>query len=79
MSVAEMCEKIFLLSEVKMKFSVEQKVFIVCVYYATKWYKKVRKEFSAKYSEVLLILAIIVSGQVKIRVNIVSHFCIPEK
>ncbi len=33
MNVVEMCEKIFLLSEVKMKFSIEQKVFIVHVYY----------------------------------------------
>ncbi len=39
MSIVEMCEKM-LLSEVKMKFSEEQKVFIVCVYYATKSYKK---------------------------------------
>ncbi len=45
MSAAEMCEKIFFLSEVKMKFSVEQKVFIVRVYYPTKSYKKCRKKF----------------------------------
>ncbi len=36
MSVVEMYEKMFLLSEVKMKFSLEQKVFIVRIYYATK-------------------------------------------
>ncbi len=40
MSVVEMSDKIFLLSEVKMKFFVEQKVFIVNVYYATKSYTK---------------------------------------
>ncbi len=32
MSVFEICEKIFLSSGVKVKFSVEQKVFIVRVY-----------------------------------------------
>ncbi len=40
MSVVEMCEKIFLLSEVNIKFSVEQYVFIVRIYYAAKSYKK---------------------------------------
>ncbi len=79
MNEVEICEKIFLLSEVKMKFSVEQKEFIVRVYYTTKSYKKMRKEFSAKYSEVLLILTIIVRGQVKIRMNIASQLCIPKK
>ncbi len=44
MSIVKMSEKIFL-SEVKMKFSVEQKVFIVRVYYTAKSYKKVRKNF----------------------------------
>ncbi len=44
-SILEMCEKIFLLSEAKMKFPVEQKVFIVRVYYATKSYKKCGKNF----------------------------------
>ncbi len=77
MNVIEMFEKIFLLSE-KMKFSTEQKVFIVRVYYTTKSYKKVWKEFSAKYSEVLLILTIIVHGQVKISMNIASQLCIPK-
>ncbi len=43
MSLVEMCEKIFLLSEGKMKFSIEQKVFIVRIYYATKSYKKCGK------------------------------------
>ncbi len=79
MSAVEMDEKIFLLSEVKMKFSVEGKVFIVRVYYATKSYKKVREEFLVKYSEILLILTIIVYGQVKICMNIVSQLCIPKK
>ncbi len=51
MRVPEMSEKIFLLSEVKMKFSVEQKVYIVCIYYVTKSYKKVWEEFSPKYSD----------------------------
>ncbi len=36
MSIVEMCEKISVLLEVKMKFSIEQKVFIVRVYYARK-------------------------------------------
>ncbi len=45
MSVVEMYEQIFLLLEEKIKFSVEQKVFIVRVYYVTKSYKKVRKNF----------------------------------
>ncbi len=44
MSVVEMCEKIFLLSEVKIKFSIEQNMFIFCVYYPTKSYKKVREQ-----------------------------------
>ncbi len=51
-----------------MKFSIVEKVFIVRVYYATESYKKVREEFSAKYSEVLLILTIILCGQVKIHI-----------
>ncbi len=59
LSVVEMCEKMFLLLKVKIKFSSEQKVFIVRVYYAKKLYKNVREEISVKYSEVLLILAII--------------------
>ncbi len=46
-----MCEKMFLLSEMKIKFSVEQKVFIVRIYYTTKSYKKVREKFLAKYSD----------------------------
>ncbi len=46
-----MCEKIFLLPEVKMKFSIEQNMFIVRIYYATKSYKKVQEEFSGKYSD----------------------------
>ncbi len=71
-----MCEKIFLLLEVKMKFSIEQKTFIVRVNYATKSYKKVREEFLAKYSEVLLILTSIVRSQVKILTNIASQLCI---
>ncbi len=79
MSVVKTCEKIFLLLEVKMKFSVERKVFIVRVYYATKSYKKVRVEFLAKYSEALLILTIIVCGQVKSRKNIASQLCILNK
>ncbi len=58
MRVLEMCEKIFLFSEVKMNISKEQKVFIVHMYYTTKSYKKVREEFLAKYSEILLILII---------------------
>ncbi len=33
-----------------MKFSAEQKVFIVCVY-RTKSYKNVQEEFFAKYSD----------------------------
>ncbi len=45
MSEVEKRGKIFLLSEVKMKFSVEQNVFIVCVYYVTKSYKRVQEEF----------------------------------
>ncbi len=53
MSVVEMWEKIFLLPKEKIKFSVEQKVFLVRVYYSTKSYKKVREEFLAKYSKVL--------------------------
>ncbi len=72
-------KKMFLLSEVKIKFSVQQKVFIVHAYYATKSYKKVREEFSAKYTEVLLILIIIVCGQAKISMNIASQLCIPKK
>ncbi len=72
-----MCEKIFLLSEVKMKFSIKQKVFIVGVYY-TKLYKKVREEFLAKYGEILLILTIIVCDQVKIGINIASQLCTPK-
>ncbi len=44
-----MCEKIFLLLEVKMNPPVEQKVFIVRIFYATMWFKKVREEFSVKY------------------------------
>ncbi len=71
-SVVEMCEKIFLLLEVKIKFSVEQKVFIICVCYATKSHKKVLGEFSAKYGEFRLILTIIVCSQVKIHLNIAS-------
>ncbi len=68
-----MFEKIFLLWEVKMKFSIEQKVFIVwLLHHATKPYKKLQEEFSTKYSEVLLILTIIVCGLVKIRMNIAS-------
>ncbi len=51
MSVVEICGQIFLLSEVKMKFSIEQKVFIVCVYYIIKAYKKVREEFLVKYTD----------------------------
>ncbi len=38
MSVVEMCEKIFLLSKVKMKFFAEQKVLIVRIYCAKKLY-----------------------------------------
>ncbi len=38
MSVVKMCENMFSLSKVKMKFSIEQKVFIVRVYYITKSY-----------------------------------------
>ncbi len=77
MSVVEMCEKIFLLSEVKMKFSTEQKLFIV--YYAIKSYKKVWEKFSAKYTEILFILTMIVRGQVKIHMNIASQVGIPKK
>ncbi len=38
MSVVEMCKKTILLLEVKMSLSVEQKVFIVRVYYTIKSY-----------------------------------------
>ncbi len=61
------------------EFSIEQKVLIVHIYYVTKSYKKVGEEFSAKYSEVLLILTIIVCGQVKIPMNIASQLCILKK
>ncbi len=79
LSVVEMCEKIFLLSEVKIKFSIEPNMFIVCIYYATKLYKKVWEEFSTKYSEVLLILTIILCGRVKIRTSATSQLCILKK
>ncbi len=74
MILVEMYEKIFLLSEVKMKFSIEQKVFNIRVYYATKSYKKsvgtaMKHGFTWR---VLLILTIIVCGQVKIRMNTAS-------
>ncbi len=59
----EISKKIFLLSQVKMKFSLEQKVFIVHIYYATKLYKKVWEEHLAKYNEVLLILTTILGDQ----------------
>ncbi len=42
--LVEMCEKTFL-SEAKMKFSIEQKVFIFRLYYSKKLYKKCRKNF----------------------------------
>ncbi len=74
MSVAEICEKIFLLSKV----TVEQKVFIVHIYQATKSFKKMREKFSAEYSKILVILTIIVCGQVKISVNIAILLCIPK-
>ncbi len=50
MNVVEKCEKIFLLSKVKMKFSVEQKIFIVRVYYATKLYKSVGRTILSRQS-----------------------------
>ncbi len=78
-SVVEICEKIVLLSEVKMKFSIEENVFIVRIYYPAKLYRKVRGEFSAKCNEVLLILTIIICGAVKIRMSIASQLCILKK